>query len=203
MKKVILFFSCAFLFASCISTTTTNPSINWTINGDVTAYNADGTVLRQWDNVVIESGFTDTMIGTYTTTNAIKSFGINFIDPKTHKNIIISNAVPCIIEYSSKEYEEYLPKDMTLTEFFKNGDILSVKQDRRIFLENNFISEIKSDINAAQTEKDITAIKEKINVLSVYHQKMAKKGSYFDILDALQLMNIQLSKKARNLGVKL
>ena len=196
MKKVSLFFGCLFLFISCAST-------QWAINGDVTAYNADGTVLRQWDNVVIESGFTDTMIGTHTTTNAIKSFGINFIDPKTHKNIIISNAVPCIIEYSSKEYEEYLPKDMTLTEFFKNGDILSVKQDRRIFLENNFISEIKSDINAAQTEKDITAIKEKINVLSVYHQKMAKKGSYFDILDALQLMNIQLSKKARNLGVKL
>ena len=63
------------------------------------------------------------MIGTYTTTNAIKSFGINFIDPKTKKNIIISNAVPCIIEYSSKEYEEYLPKNMTLTDFFKNGDM--------------------------------------------------------------------------------
>lgn len=203
MKKFILFFCSSILLTSCISTTPTTPSINWSINGDVTAYNADGSILRQWDNVVIESGFTDTMIGTHTTSNAIKSFGINFTDPKTQKNIIISNAVPCIIEYTSKEYEEYIPQNCTLTEFFKNGDIHSVKQDRKIYLENNFISEIKSDINTAQTEQDITAIKEKVDVLNSYHQKMEQKGSYFDILDALQLINIQLDKKAKKLGVKL
>lgn len=195
MKKISLFFGCLFLFISCAST-------QWAINGDVTAYNADGTVLRQWDNVVIESGYVD-WNGKQTTTNAMKTFGINFSDPKTHKYVIISNAVPCIIEYTDKAYENASLENTRLVDLFKNGDISSLDDYSRKAMENNFISEIKTDISTAKTKQDILVAKDKIETLNAYHQKMAKKGSYFDILDALQLMNIQLSKKARNLGVKL
>lgn len=195
MKNISLFFGCLFLFVSCAST-------QWAINGDVTAYNADGTVLRQWDNVVIESGYID-WNGKQTTTNAMKTFGINFSDPVTHKNIIISNAVPCIIEYTNKKYENYLPKNSTLTDFFKSGDIFSTEKDRKIFLENSFIAEIKSDISTALTEQDIYAVKNKIEVLNEYHQKMGKKGSYFDLLDALRIIDSQFYKQAKKLGVKL
>lgn len=200
MKRFILFFFCIFSLTSCVTTT---PSINWSINGDVTAYNADGSVLRQWDNVVIESGYTDATIGTQTTSNAIKSFGINFTDPKTHKNIIISNAVPCIIEYTNKKYENYLPKNSSLEEFFKSGEIFSAEKDRKVFLENSFISEIKSDIRTAQSAQDINAVKNKIEILNEYHQKMGKKGSYFNISDDLGDIKFLINKQAKKLGINL
>ena len=45
MKKISLFLGSFLLLASCTST-------QWAIIGDVTAYNSDGSVLRQWDDVV-------------------------------------------------------------------------------------------------------------------------------------------------------
>lgn len=196
MKKSILFFGYLFLLASCAPT-------KWSINGDITAYNSDGTVLRQWDNVIIESGEVDKWTGKQTTSNVFKTFGFNFTDPQTLKGIIISNAVPCIIEYPSKVTSNILQQDNSLMEKFKSNEIMSLDSNNRKLLENNFIAEIKSNISTAQNGHDIAAIKEKIEILNAYHRRMEQKGSYYDILDALQLINIQLSKKARNLGVKL
>ena len=217
MKKISLLFGCLFLFISCAST-------QWAINGDVTAYNADGTVLRQWDNVVIESGFTDTMIGTHTTTNAIKSFGINFIDPKTHKNIIISNAVPCIIEYSSKEYEEYLPNanrvidldsnisnktnisnstshNESLIKTFNSDKIHKLSREQQRELAKDFVSEINYDIKNAASEQDMLLIKEKIEVLIKFNNSLPKKN--YLIIDALSSIQYEYKQKAKKLGINL
>ena len=71
------------------------------------------------------------------------------------------------------------------------------------FLENQFKDEIKSDINSAKTAQDILAVKNKIDTFSAYHQQLEQKGSYFDLMKDLQSLNIQLSRKANELGVQL
>ena len=66
----------------------------------------DGSILQKWTNVDIESGYTDNWSGTQTTSNAIKAFGINFVDPATNRVIILGNSVPYIIEYKEKRQAE-------------------------------------------------------------------------------------------------
>ena len=205
MKRYIFFLVCTFTLVSCASTT---PSLNWSINGDVTAYNMDGSILRKWDNVIIESGYTGTWVGAQTTTNAIKSFGINFTDPKTGKNIIISNAVPCIIEYSNKKYEvaekeNQVIQDEALLKLFKSGEIFSFNEEERMQLENIFISGIKSDLNSATTKQEIIAVKEKLDALTEFHDNMPKRGSYYEVHDSLISLNLQYKRKAKKLGVDL
>lgn len=86
MKKLFSLLVLLLIFSSCA---TTNSYI-----GNVTAYNDDGTILRQWENVVLK----ETTNGT-TTSNSIKNFGLNFYDSATDNFIIVNNSVPCIIEY--------------------------------------------------------------------------------------------------------
>lgn len=95
--KNLLILCLAICFTSCVSTSITN----WKMEGDVTAFNQDGTVLRTWNNVVIESGTSSALTGTQVTSTSTKSFGLNFIDPETGKGVIIGNAVPYIIEYNT------------------------------------------------------------------------------------------------------
>ena len=103
MKRIYILCLITIYISSCASIT---PS-NWSMKGDVTAYNHDGSVLKTWENVVIESGTSNTFTGTQVTSSSTKSFGLNFIDPKSGKGVIIGNAVPYIIEYNTnKEYEQ-------------------------------------------------------------------------------------------------
>lgn len=87
MKK---FFSFIILFLTILlcSCSTTTMCV-----GSVTTYNSDGTILREWDNVILE----ETTINSKQ--SSIKQYGLNFYDKSTNKNIIISNSVPMIIEY--------------------------------------------------------------------------------------------------------
>ena len=89
----IFIFCFAICFTSCVSIT------NWKMEGDITAFNQDGTVLRKWNNVILESGTSSELSGRQIVSSSTKYFGLNFIDPKTGKGVIIGNAVPYIIEY--------------------------------------------------------------------------------------------------------
>ena len=199
MKKVSLFFGCLFLFISCAST-------QWAINGDVTAYNADGTVLRQWDNVVIESGYVD-WNGKQTTTNVMKTFGINFSDPVTHKNIIISTAVPCIIEYDNSTYSrknvEKAPHEVwsTTMELFHSNEIHNLDRKEQQAYEKLFITEINNDIKNASTKQDIFIIKKKIDILDNYNNSLPSKN--YEIVDALYNIKYAYKRKAKKLGINL
>ena len=95
--KNLLILCLTICFSSCVSTSITS----WKMKGDVTAFNHDGTVLRTWNNVILESGTSSVLTGTQITSTSTKTFGLNFIDPETGKGVIIGNAVPYIIEYSS------------------------------------------------------------------------------------------------------
>lgn len=103
MKKILFIVVMMFSLNSCVSLTPTTMTTTTTLKGNVTAYNDNGTILRKWDNVTIEEKVKTTQNGYVTnneTENSIKTFGINFYDENIDKFIIISNAVPCIIEYN-------------------------------------------------------------------------------------------------------
>lgn len=103
MKKILFIVVMMFSLNSCVSLTSTTMTTTTALKGNVTAYNDNGTILRKWDNVTIEERVKTTQNGYVTnneTEDSFKTFGINFYDKNTDKFIIISNAVPCIIEYN-------------------------------------------------------------------------------------------------------
>lgn len=102
--KNLLIFCLAICFTSCVSTSITN----WEMVGDITAFNQDGTILRTWNNVTLETGTASEYAGMQITNSSTKAFGLNFIDPETGKGVIIGNSVPYIIEYSTHN-ESYTP----------------------------------------------------------------------------------------------
>lgn len=85
-----------FLFSSCATIQTTTKTI-----GDVTAYNDDGSVLKKWSGVELTSTTTTATSNHISSANtsSYKTFGFNFFDSENGKYVIVSNAVPCIIEY--------------------------------------------------------------------------------------------------------
>ena len=94
MKKFIFLIATMCVVCSCATTSITSITKNITMCiGDVTAYNADGSILNKWEDVVISSN------NEYPRNSVFKTFGINFYDTKSEKFIIVGNAVPCTIEY--------------------------------------------------------------------------------------------------------
>ena len=95
-SNLLVLLSGFMLMSSCVSTTTTTVT---TQVADVVAYNANGTVLKEWNDVTISSKTTNTI--STSTESAFKSFGLNFYDKANDKYVILSNAVPWIAEYST------------------------------------------------------------------------------------------------------
>ena len=89
MKKFFSFYILflAIFLCSCSYTTT--------CVGNITAYNSDGSVLREWYDVVIE----ETINGNKQQ-SSLKQYGLNFYDKYSNTNVIVSNSVPIIIEYN-------------------------------------------------------------------------------------------------------
>ena len=90
MKKVCIILI-SLLFVLTLSSCTT------TLKGSITAYNADGTILKKWRGITIQEEYNGSV-----TKDIIKKNGINFYDPKSKKFIMVTNSVPCIIEYDVK-----------------------------------------------------------------------------------------------------
>ena len=106
MKKILFIVVIMLSLNSCASLTTT------TLIGDVTAYNDNGTILHKWIGVTIEE-----KVATTQTETAFKSFGLNFYDKNNDKFVIISDAVPYIIEYEVNATKKYLyPNDNVTTD---------------------------------------------------------------------------------------
>ena len=111
MKKILYCALIALLAVSCVPT--------YSIRGNITCYSGTGEIIRQFDNVALESGHIDPITGTsYTHAAAIQSYGINFID-NNGNGIIISNALPYIIEYDTgkkiSNYVNYTTNNSTTT----------------------------------------------------------------------------------------
>lgn len=89
MKKILFVISILAVLSGCA------PVSKTTLKGEIIAYNSDGTILKRWNNVIIEES--TNYDGQQT--NAIKSFGLNFYDSTSNKFVILSNAIPYIIHY--------------------------------------------------------------------------------------------------------
>lgn len=115
MKKILFILMAVLLFSSCATIqTTTTKSI-----GDVTAYNDDGSVLKKWSGVELTSTTTTTNTETNSLisrkeTSSYKTFGFNFFDSESGKYIVVSNAVPCIIEYDVEVVTHQIENDEKL-----------------------------------------------------------------------------------------
>ena len=86
MKKLFILVITLCSLCSCAITT-------HSFYGNVTTFTPQGDTLKVWENVLVQEH-----INGYITDNAFKAFGLNFID-STGRGIIISNAVPYIVDY--------------------------------------------------------------------------------------------------------
>lgn len=112
MRKFIILCLMAFMVCSCYSTKT----FVETCYGSVTAFTPQGDTLKRWDNAFIREETTEihtsTIYGTTSyqstkvTSNAFKSFGLNFTDLDTGKGVIVHNSIPFIIEYNTSVEEK-------------------------------------------------------------------------------------------------
>lgn len=112
MRKFIILCLMAFMVCSCYSTKT----FVETYYGSVTAFTPQGDTLKRWDNAFIQEETTEiqtsTIYGTTSyqstkvTSNAFKSFGLNFTDLDTGKGVIVHNSIPFIIEYNTSVEEK-------------------------------------------------------------------------------------------------
>lgn len=93
MKKVCNILISLLFVLTLTSCTTTSITV-YKLKGSITAYNADGTILKEWNGITIQEKHNDSIVE-----NIIKKNGINFYDPKSKKCIMVTNSVPCIIEY--------------------------------------------------------------------------------------------------------
>ena len=98
--------------------------------GTITTYNANGDVLKQYNNIIID--------------HANKPFGLNFYDKESKKFIIIGHAVPYTIEYEHKQYNQS-------TESAPDRDAL-IKIHDRLQLEINQITKMLRDYNPDTVE---------------------------------------------------
>lgn len=90
MKNIYIFAILMVILSSCAVTTTT-------LVGNITTLSSDGTPIKTWENVTLSK---ETQFLSETeSTNAMKTFGINFYDEEANKFVILSHAVPCVIEY--------------------------------------------------------------------------------------------------------
>ena len=76
---------------------TNNATYETNYVGTITVLDNDGNAVKKWNNITLKNE-----VNGYTSVNSFKSFGLNFYDPESKQFIILSNAVPYIIEYYTK-----------------------------------------------------------------------------------------------------
>lgn len=101
MKRLALSAIALVLFCSCSYTTYETNYV-----GTITVLDSNGNALKKWDNITFKNE-----VNGYTSINSFKSFGLNFYDPKSGQFIILSNAVPYIIEYKTETYQTTTPDE--------------------------------------------------------------------------------------------
>ena len=93
MKRLVFSIIALGLFCSCSCSYTTYET-NYI--GTITVLDNDGNAVKRWNNIMLKNE-----VNGYTSMNSFKSFGLNFYDPESKQFIILSNAVPYIIEYNT------------------------------------------------------------------------------------------------------
>ena len=94
MKRLAFSLFALIFFCSC--------SVTTGCIGTITVLDSNGNTVKKWNNITIQNealGYTS---------SSFKSFGLNFYDPASDQFIVLSNAVPYIIEYNTQtKVEDY------------------------------------------------------------------------------------------------
>ena len=172
-RTFILLFFVMISLTSCTSI--------WSIKGDITAYNQDGSILKKWDDVTIETGVSNALYGHQTANSATKLFGLNFIDPVSGKGIILGNSVPYIIEYNtSKEYDSYDNQQQTEYSNTPQNGYSREEMERWIDVLENAYNTNKEIIKNKTTSKKEKQEAKKANV-RIYQQLTDTRDEYYRI----------------------
>ena len=142
MKKILFSLLC-FICSSC--------SITTTMIGDVTTFTQNGEILQKWEQVVLQDVVSYGFTGNYVNNNAFKTFGINFYDKKSGKYIIIGNAVPCIVEYTTKSSYNYTLEDNKQNSGAQNN----IEQSNREEYKNELINQFRTLSTKEQALKSL------------------------------------------------
>lgn len=132
MKRICIFALLMMMISSCSIMSTT-------LVGDVTMLSSDGNSVKTWEDVVLQQ---EVMVGLEpTTSNAMKSFGINFYHEESNKFIVLSEAVPYVIEYTvennklnkTNKKDKYKPSDEDIAaqltdDYFMLEDLLKANK---------------------------------------------------------------------------
>ena len=95
LMKRLLFCLVALIALNSCSTYVTS------YTGTITVLDSNGNTVNKWENITFQND-----VDGYTNTSAFKMFGLNFYDPNSDKCVVISNAVPYIIEYNTTTYKQ-------------------------------------------------------------------------------------------------
>ena len=174
MKKII-FSLIRFVCGSC--------SITTTMVGDVTTFTQNGEILQKWEQVVLQDLVSSGFSGNYVNNNAFKTFGINFYDKKSGKYIIIGNAVPCIIEYTTKSSYNYSPEGNTQAIGAQNN----IEQSKKEEYKNELINQWKT---LSAKEKTLKSLLKNIDKKSDEYQNL--KNQYKGIVTQMDYVSNKL-----------
>lgn len=160
MKRFFTFIVISTLLSSC--------AVHRELRGNITTYNANGSVLKSWKNVVIQSevNYGD---GTKDEKNVFKTFGVNFYDNTSGNFVVIGNSVPYIIEYkdniTQKNVTTNVEKDELKHLYYEYKEKISYyNKQMKIFAKNS------EEYNKLKNEKE--DLKNKKNeVHNTYYKK--------------------------------
>lgn len=152
--KRLLFIILALVTLNSCSTYVTNYS------GSITVLDSNGKAVKKYENITFQED-----VNGYTKSNSFKSFGLNFYDPNSDKLVILSNAVPYIIEYTTTTNKYYnigniTPDKEVLIAEYENLE-KQLEKNRRLIKNLNEDSKEYDDLN-----KSIKEIKKRLSQIS-------------------------------------
>lgn len=166
--KYIILLMVTLICASCGTFTKVT-----TLEGSITVFNAScNDVIRKYNDIVIEEVtqvFDNNGNLLYTKNdNALKSFGLNFYDKEKDNFVLISSAIPYIIEYNSSSTEK------------SSSDI---KQDNLSTAENIKVKYLNYQKQVDENKKQMKSLDKKSAEYKIIKEQNDKLRSEMGILD--------------------
>ena len=147
--------------------------------GTITVLDNYGNTVKRWDNIMLKNE-----VNGNTSMDSFKSFGLNFYDPESKQFIILSNAVPYIIEYNTHTKVEELNTTDTQNEdrakFLEERDKLISQYSELKELKTAYKKELsKLDKNSEEYDKTKELIKTTKDKMKEIYQTLCNKYNYY------------------------
>ena len=190
MKRLAFSIIALGLFCSCSYTTYETTYVGTITNyiGTITILDNYGNTVKRWDNIMLKNE-----VNGHTSMDSFKSFGLNFYDPESKQCIILSNAVPYIIEYNThtkvEEYNTHTKVEELNTTDTKNEDRAKFLEERdKLISQYSELKELKTaykkelsklDKNSEEYDKTKELIKTTKDKMKEIYQTLCNKYNYY------------------------